>query len=194
MIGLYEIDDKYIEYLRQFDKKVLSPKTEDRKHTRKYIGVIFNNKEYQYFIPLSSYKPEVYDDMYESPSLKKIGDLAVLRINNMIPVIESVVHKINFSNEKDFKYRSLLQSEYRILKNREREIRTDSRIVYYYRTNEKNNNKGLYKICCDFKLLEEKSKEYEKMLITELKVEDVIVTEIIKTEVAITQEENKEEN
>lgn len=78
----------------------------------------------------------------------------------MIPVNDSVLHKINFNKEKDEKYKILLQNEYRILKKREREIRTDARIVYYYRLNEKNKNKGLYKICCDFKLLEEKSLKY----------------------------------
>ena len=65
MISFYEIDDDYIEYLRKFDKKVLTTKDEDRKHTRKYIGIMFHNREYKYFIPLSSYKPDTYDDMYE---------------------------------------------------------------------------------------------------------------------------------
>ncbi len=162
MISLYEIDDNYIEYLRKFDKKVLSPKVEDRKFTRKYVGILLHNKEYNYFIPLSSYKAEVYNNMYESPSLKKIGDMAVIRINNMIPAIDSVIHRINFRDEKDSQYRVLLQNEYRIIKSREREIRTDSRIVYYYRLNDRNKEKGLYKICCDFRLLEEKSKEYNK--------------------------------
>lgn len=159
MIVLYEIDDDYIEYLRQYDSKVLSPKVNNRNFTRKYVGILFHNKNFQYFIPLSSYK-QTYDSMYESFSFKKIGNMAVLRLNNMIPVNDSVLHKINFNKEKDEKYKILLQNEYRILKKREREIRTDARIVYYYRLNEKNKNKGLYKICCDFKLLEEKSLKY----------------------------------
>lgn len=162
MINLYEIDDDYIDYLRKFDKKVLSSKTDNRTFTRKYVGILLHNKCFKYFIPLSSYKPDVYDSMYESPSLKKIGNMAVLRINNMIPVIDSVIHKIDFNAETDINYRILLRNEYRILKTREREIRTDSRIVYYYRLNEKNKFKGLYNICCDFKLLEEKAIQYKK--------------------------------
>lgn len=154
MIRLYEIDDEYVEYLRKYDEKVLSPKVEDRKQTRKYIGVILNTQDFNYFIPLSSYKPETYDLMYESISLKKIEDMAVLRINNMIPVVKNVIHEINFSLVTDEQYRILLQNEYRIIKSREREIRTDARIVYSYRLNNKNKGKGLYKICCDFKLLE----------------------------------------
>lgn len=162
MISLYEIDDEYIEYLRKFDKRVLSTKMEDRHYSRKYVGILFHNKDVCYFIPLSSYKPETYDGMYESKSLKKIGDMAVLRINNMIPVIDGVVNRIDFSFVLDEKYKTLLQNEYRILKSREREIRTDSRIVYFYRLNEENKDKPLYQICCDFKLLEEKSKLYKK--------------------------------
>ena len=88
--------------------------------------------------------------------------MAVLRINNMIPVIDGVVNRIDFSFVSDKKYKTLLQNEYIILKSREREIRTDSRIVYFYRLNIKNKDKPLYQICCDFKLLEEKSKLYKK--------------------------------
>lgn len=160
MIRLYEIDDEYVEYLRKYDKKVLSPKTDDRKQTRKYIGIIFNTKSINYFIPLSSYKPDTYDSMYESVSLKKIGNMAVLRINNMIPVVDNVVHEIDFSLIDDEQYRVLLQNEYRVIKPREREIRTDARIVYFYRLNDKNKDKGLYKICCDFKLLEIVAKKW----------------------------------
>ena len=160
MISFYEIDDNYIDYLRQFDSKILSTKDGDRKYLRKYIGIMMHNRDCKYFIPLSSYKPKTYDNMYESKSLKKIGNMAVLRINNMIPVIDEVIHKMDFNSITDQNYKYLLQSEYRIIKSREKEIRTDSRIIYYYRLNEKNKDKGLYNICCDYKLLEEKSKEY----------------------------------
>lgn len=161
MFDLYEVDDAYIEYLRKFDDKVLSSKQGDRKHKRKHVGILLHNKDIKYFIPLSSYKPEIYDSMYESLSLKKIGRMAVLRINNMMPVIDPVIHKINFAQEKDEKYRMLLQNEYRIIKTKEREIRRDVRIVYLYRLKEENKDKNLYKICCDFKLLENKAREYE---------------------------------
>ena len=162
MIGLYEIDDGYIEYLRKFDNKVLSTKVGDRNYTRKYVGILLHNKEFQYFIPLSSYKSGTYDSMHESISFKKIRNMAVLRINNMIPVIDSVIRRIDFNQVSDSKYKILLQNEYRVLKPREREIRRDARIVYHYRLNEINKDKKLYKICCDFKLLEEKATEYKK--------------------------------
>lgn len=50
MINLYEIDDGYIEYLRKFDKKVLSSKAQERKFTGKYVGVLFHNKERKVYI------------------------------------------------------------------------------------------------------------------------------------------------
>lgn len=162
MIELYSVDDEYVQYLINFDKRVLSPKIETRKQSRKYVGILHYNGDNKYLIPLSSYKPETYDKMYESKSLKKIGNMAVLRINNMIPVSEDVIHNVVIGSIPDKKYRDLLQSEYKIIKSREREIRTDARIVYFYRLNEKYKGKGLYNICCDFKLLEDALKKYNK--------------------------------
>lgn len=161
MIEFYEIDDEYIDYLQKFDSKIYSTKMGNRNHARKYIGVLFHNKNCKYIIPLSSYKPQTYDDMYESISFKKIANYAVLRINNMIPIIDSVIHKIDFSKETDERYKTLLQNEYRVIKSREKEIRRDSRIVYFYRLNDKNKNTKLYNICCNFVLLEEKSILYQ---------------------------------
>lgn len=37
-IRLYNVLDEYVNYLIQFDKKVLSCKEDDRKHGRKYLG------------------------------------------------------------------------------------------------------------------------------------------------------------
>lgn len=154
MINLYEVDDDYIDYLRNIDNKVLSAKSGNRTETRKYVGIMIHNRNFDYFIPLSSYKPKTYDSMYESKSFKKIGNMAVLRINNMIPISNGVCHRIDFNLVADENYRNLLRNEYRILKSREREIRQDARIVYFSRLNENNKGKPLYKICCDFKALE----------------------------------------
>lgn len=165
MICFYEIDDDYIQYMQKIDSRVVSSKVGERNETRKYIGVLLHNKEYKYFIPLSSYKPEKYDLMHESHSFKKIGGLAVLRINNMIPVIDEVIHKIIFQDVVDEKYRHLLMNEYRLIKPREKEIRLSSRIVYYFQLKDENKDKPLYKLCCDFKALEEGAKEYSKKFV-----------------------------
>lgn len=160
MINFYEIDDAYIDYLHGFDSHVLSPKKENRTFTRKYVGIMVHIKNVQYFIPLTSYK-SIYNNMHESISLKKISNMAVLRINNMIPANMDTVRKISFNDINDEAYKNLCLSEYRILKAREREIRKDSRIVYFYRLNSCNKNKPLYSVCCDFKLLEEKMNLYD---------------------------------
>lgn len=160
MIQFYEVDDEYIRYLRSIDNKVLSEKFGNRDQTRKYIGIIFNNQSFKYFIPLSSYKPDTYDSMYESISLKKISDIAVIRINNMIPIVDEVIHPVDFSSITDGSYKNLLQNEYKIIKSREKEIRRDARIVYFYRTNFKNEGRPLYKICCDFRTLESAAQEW----------------------------------
>ena len=159
MFWFYEIDDEYIDYLSEFDSKVFSAKLGNRKFTRKYIGIIFQVHNLQYFIPLSSYK-STYNNISESLCLKKIGKLAVLRINNMIPASLDVVNKIDFRSIADIKYKHLLESEYRIIRKRQKEIRRDALIVYHFRCDESKSDKKLYNLCCDFKLLEEKSLLY----------------------------------
>ena len=37
---LYEVTDRYINYLRKFDKKVYDNKENDRKVMRKYLGIV----------------------------------------------------------------------------------------------------------------------------------------------------------
>ena len=57
-LNIYKIDDKYIEYLKQFDKFIAEPK-----NNRPYVGtLIFSNNNFYYFAPLTSKtnKPEFY--------------------------------------------------------------------------------------------------------------------------------------
>mgnify|MGYP000910979095 CR=1 FL=1 len=162
MIYFYEIDDEYINYMHLVDNKILLPKEKERKEMRKYIGVIILINGYKYYIPLSSYKPEVYDNMYESISLMKVKKMAVIRVNNMFPAIDEAVHPINFHDVKDEKYKYLLMAEYREIKTRENELRKNARIVYGHRINKNNKHKRLYGICCDFKKLELATSTYKK--------------------------------
>lgn len=66
-----EINDKYVKYLNNIDKRVPLPKKEDQLHNRKYIGVIFTINNIDYFVNLSSYKPEKHDNMNESVDFLK---------------------------------------------------------------------------------------------------------------------------
>ena len=76
-----EINDKYIKYLNSIDSRVPLPKKDDQLHNRKYIGILFTINTINYFVNLSSYKPEKHDDMNESIDFLKIGKCAVINLN-----------------------------------------------------------------------------------------------------------------
>jgi hypothetical protein len=56
----YLISDKYIDYLRKTEPRVMSNKAESRIYHRKYLGIIQELNGFKYFIPLSSPKPKDY--------------------------------------------------------------------------------------------------------------------------------------
>ena len=53
-IRLFTVDDSYIDYLRQYDTKVLKHSGEDYVTSRKYIGVLLEINDCKYLAPLSS--------------------------------------------------------------------------------------------------------------------------------------------
>ena len=147
-----EINDAYIKYLNSYDKRVPLPKQKNQLNNRKYIGVLFSINNINYFVNLSSYKPYKHDKMNESVDFIKIGTYAVINLNNMIPVPNSEIIKININKEEE-KYKNLLLRERRIIKKRKNDIYKNSQIVYKYKLMN-NENSSLAKRCCDFKLLE----------------------------------------
>ena len=50
--------------------------------------------------------------MSESVDFLKIKNYAVININNMFPVPEGLYSPVDFSKEKNLKYKQLLQAEY----------------------------------------------------------------------------------
>ena len=147
-----EINDAYIKYLNSYDKRVPLPKQNNQLNNRKYIGVLFSINNINYFVNLSSYKPYKHDKMNESVDFIKIGTYAVINLNNMVPVPNSEIIKININKEEE-KYKNLLLRERRIIKKRKNDIYKNSQIVYKHKLMNSENS-SLAKRCCDFKLLE----------------------------------------
>ena len=87
-IELYEVNSKYINYLVPFAPHLFHNKKAGQHNERKYIGVILIVDEMKYFAPLSSYKPK-HDKMKNGLDFIKIGNYAVININNMFPVPEA---------------------------------------------------------------------------------------------------------
>ena len=96
------IDEKYINYLRQYDKNVAYNKNT----TRPYIGIVYTYNNYNYFAPLSSPKPKHKKINPKAIDIYKIkdGELGVVNINNMIPTpIEELTEVL--PTIKDIKYK-----------------------------------------------------------------------------------------
>lgn len=158
----YVVDKDYIKYLSEFDKHVSYNKDEIG-HSRPYLGIVLKVNNFDYFVPLYSYK-EHYLKYKNNPSFFFIYDrknrpLSIIKFSAMIPILRNsdVISKLNY-NEQDKKYRDLISAEYRYINSYKEEIYKRANKMYISVTKHKNN--FLKTIACDFKLLENKCLEY----------------------------------
>ena len=171
---IIKINPNYIEYLKKFDSKVQYNNKELNKQNKPFVGVLFSIDNKKYYVPISSadkkqklnsmykkyYKKskEPIDMVFITDNNKKL--LAVLNLNNMIPVANNSI--IDYDITKD-KNANLLIKEYRYCMKNKEEIR--KRAIKIYNMVNLHTNNNLEKRCCNFKLLEEKCKEYEEQLL-----------------------------
>lgn len=97
-LNLYLIDMKYIRNLARVDDNVTSVSPQIEKETRPFIGIVIICGTHQYCIPLSSPKPK-HESMKNDIDFTKIVVedklLGVLNFNNMIPVHESCIDRLD---------------------------------------------------------------------------------------------------
>lgn len=151
-----KIKENYIDFLRQYDDKVLY----NKKETRPYVGVLFNIGEVKYFAPLSSPKAK-FSRMKNYIDFIKIdnGRLGAINLNNMIPVVKEVILDFKIDELSDKEYKNLLYNQLDYINDNAKLIVKSATILY----NKVNNFNGRVKSrCVNFKLLEEKIKEYNK--------------------------------
>ena len=159
-IELYEVNPKYINYLVPYAPHLFHNKQLGQQNERKYIGIILVVNDMKYFAPLSSYKPK-HDKMKNGLDFIKIGNYAVVNINNMFPVPDGEYTYVNIAKVKDQQYKKLLMTEYRIIKKLQDKIRKNALELYKHKK-EKGMTTTLAKRCNDFLLLEEKCSQYCK--------------------------------
>ena len=171
-LNLYSISDKYIKYLRKFEDKIYDNKEEIRVRTRKYLGIVLTVNDFNYYIPMSSPKKSDYID-YEKKIIRKDTKTIIriynsdrlygtLRISNMIPVPITELEPYVISNERNKKYKEVILGELRYINNNSEKIMKNAEIVYKQKL--KNEEIGYIKNTVNFKLLEEKLKEWNKSL------------------------------
>lgn len=152
---IVEIDPTYIDYLYAFDDKV--PVEHPGHNSRKYLGILFDIDNRQFYAPMSSPKPKHLTINPHAPDVYKIddGNLGIINLNNMIPVPEEAIIFFDISGVQNEKYRILLTDQARIFHRDETRIKKKAERLYdmRYRDNTKESVKDR---CCDFRLLEEK--------------------------------------
>ena len=124
----------------------------------KYIGIVFAINNIKYFAPLSSFKCK-HEKMKNGLDFLKIGNYAVINLNNMFPVPDGEYTYVEIPKVKDLQYRKLLTTEYRIIRRMQDKIRSSAAELYKHKIN-KGNSTALAKMCNDFVLLEEKCSQY----------------------------------
>ena len=159
MLNIYEIDPDYISYLSGFEEHLFRNKKISQNFNRKYVGVVLSVNGFDYFAPLSSFK-EKHKRLSETLDFIKIGQYAVINLNNMFPAPTKLCQRINFNEIKDLNYKNLLRNEYRIIRQKANLILNNANEVYRHKLINDGKSK-LSQRCNDFQLLEEKLKEYK---------------------------------
>lgn len=147
-LKIVSISDKYIDYLRNIKGfgNVCSNIGENYKYSRKYIGIALLVNGFSYYIPLSSPKKTDYIMTNGKKKIRKSivpiirvthknsdGVLELngtLRISNMIPVPKSELELYNIENEKDIKYKSLVQNELIFIRKNKDKIISNANLLY----------------------------------------------------------------
>ncbi len=158
-LGFYTIDEDYIDHLLSVEPNLFHNAKPHQRNSRKYIGVVLSVGDRNYFAPLSSFKPK-HKAMKNTLDFIKVGDYAVINLNCMIPAPSYVCHRVDFSQETDPRYRSLLLAEYRVIKQMRERIRKNAAEVYRHKI-ENGNGTKLAARCNDFLKLEAASRLYK---------------------------------
>lgn len=123
-------------------------------------GIILEINKHTYFAPLSSPK-SAHKKYFVNPSYMNIGeneDLGIIRFNNMIPVNKKYLTYIDFNTIKDRTYKKLLEKQNRFIQKHTDNIRKQANLLYRLIVDKE--DLFLKRISCNFKLLEEKCKQY----------------------------------
>ena len=165
-IKIVRVNSDYCDYLRKYDNKVSYNRYE--KELRPFIGILFQINDCEYFAPLSSPKLK-HKNMKNTIDFFKIkeGELGAVNFNNMIPVKEKDYTLVDLNKEtltiSELKYQKLLLEQLNWLNANYYQVKNKAFKLYKLYNNEKL-PQNIKKRCCNFKLLEEKCIEYDKIL------------------------------
>lgn len=167
-LEFYTIDMKYIRSLAKVDDNVLSVSPQIGKSSRPFVGLIVIFDNIPYCVPLSSPKPK-HSKMKNDVDFYKIFDpnnvlIGVLNFNNMIPVNNNVVTKLDLKihakdNVATKLYKKLAANQLNYCRQNQAAIISKANKLYTLITTGKPNIM-LRKRCCNFSKLEETLAKY----------------------------------
>lgn len=156
-LKIYYLDDKYINYLRQFDTKVAYNKSQ----TRPYVGVVYTFNGFNYFAPLSSPKTKHLLMNEKALDIFKIdhGKLGIVNINNMIPTPKTCLTEVLPTLANDA-YKTLIEKQTTYLNDNKSNLMNKVKV---FRKLADNGHlpQNVKTRCCNFALLETKCKNYK---------------------------------
>lgn len=166
---LYSVSDEYVEWLRKDFPNVYSNKINSRTHTRKYLGVVLQIGQYNYYVPMSSPKDSDYQIAGTTKVIKKsivpiirivvknsAGEKELkgtLRISHMIPVPESELELYDLENESDDTYKDLVQNEIIFIRKSREKIISNAKLLYKQKV-ANDTTAGYVKSALDYQALE----------------------------------------
>ena len=169
-LNFYSIDMKYVRNLAKADDNVMSVSPQEHKQGRPFVGVIVMINNRQYCVPLTSPKPK-FEKIKNSVDFLKIEHptktkddgshkiIGGLNFNNMLPVSEIYLHKIDVKitpkdNEKTKAYKELLRDQLAWCRSNDEKIIKKANNLYDLITKHADLNINLAKRCCKFQKLE----------------------------------------
>ncbi len=161
----YDVDLEYIKYLKQkeIEKRGFTrvPDIEYKNEKKMVCGVVLEIDNYKYYVPISSYKKKQNNNLLirlEDDAYNQVK--GSLRFNYMFPILDECVTKRDFSKSKSMGRKEFLRRQWVYCNS----IADDIKEMAFstYNSVVEGSDKALMKASCDFKLLEEASKEYLK--------------------------------
>ncbi len=159
-LKFFTVDEKYIQHLKKSDHKVPNNYSE----AKPFVGILLSVNGLDYIAPLTSAKPKHEKIKNSSPTAFKVFDgtsegdlLALVQLNNMIPVLSKCIKKFNVSS-MDIKYQFLLFKEINYIRSHRDKLLKKAEKLYKMVTVKK--IPTFVNISCDFTKLETATRLY----------------------------------
>lgn len=162
-MDFYRVDEQYNRFLQEYEKKhrgiTKVPNIRYSERNKFSFGAVLIINDLKYYVSVSS-----FDKKQEANILIRIKDdekeiKGSLRFNYMIPVPDECLERLIIKDEKDEKYRILLNKEYQFCIDNEEKIKKKANKIYSMVV--ENKKQILTDNSCDFKLLEKAYYEYK---------------------------------